>query len=61
MKSLVIDIQNGEVAIDAIGFKGPECEKATQVVEEELDRMVKTKKAEYAQRPMHGQQAKQRI
>lgn len=32
----IIVTPNGEIQIDAVGFKGPDCEKATQFLEEAL-------------------------
>ena len=32
----VIVSPNGDIQIDAVGFKGPDCEKATQFLEEAL-------------------------
>jgi hypothetical protein len=41
----------GEIQIDAVGFKGPDCEKATQFLEEALGAVgQKIKKPEYHQR-----------
>ncbi len=41
---------NGEIKIDAVGFKGPDCEKATQFLEEALGVVgQKRKKPEYHQ------------
>ena len=41
----------GEIQIDAVGFKGPDCEKATQFLEEALGVIgKKSKKPEYHQR-----------
>ncbi len=41
---------SGEIQIDAVGFKGPNCEKATQFLEEALGAVGrKTKKPEYHQ------------
>ncbi len=41
----------GEVFIDAVGFKGPDCEKATKFLEEALGVVgQKVKKPEYHQR-----------
>jgi hypothetical protein len=40
-----------EIQIDAVGFKGPDCEKATKFLEEALGVVGrKTKKPEYHQR-----------
>ena len=40
----------GELQIDAVGFKGPDCEKATQFLEQALGVVgTKTKKSEYHQ------------
>jgi hypothetical protein len=40
----------GEIQIDAVGFKGPECEKATRFLEDALGVVgQKTKKPEYHQ------------
>ena len=47
----------GEIQIDAVGFKGPDCEKATAVLEEALGVVGrKVKKAEYNQ---HGTRVNQ--
>ncbi len=41
----------GEITIDAVGFKGPDCEKATKFLEEALGVVEqKIKKPEYHQR-----------
>ncbi len=41
----------GDISIDAVGFKGPDCEKATQFLEEVLGVVgQKVKKPEYHQR-----------
>jgi hypothetical protein len=41
----------GEISIDAVGFKGPDCEKATRFLEEALGVVgQKIKKPEYHQR-----------
>jgi len=46
----------GEIKIDAIGFKGPDCEKATQFLEEALGLVgKKVKKPEYHQRAQQRQ------
>jgi hypothetical protein len=43
----------GEIQIDAVGFKGPDCEKATQFLEEALGIVgQKIKTPEYHQRSM---------
>jgi len=40
----------GEIKIDAVGFKGPDCEKATKFLEEALGVVgKKVKKPEYHQ------------
>ena len=40
----------GEIQIDAVGFKGPDCEKATKFLEEALGVVgKKSKKPEYHQ------------
>ena len=48
----------GEIQIDAVGFKGPDCEKATQFLEQALGVVgQKIKKPEYHQRSTRvGQQ-----
>jgi hypothetical protein len=47
----------GEIQIDAVGFKGPDCEKATAFLEEALGVVgQKTKKPEYHQ---HGARTNQ--
>jgi hypothetical protein len=41
----------GDISIDAVGFKGPDCEKATKFLEEALGVVgQKIKKPEYHQR-----------
>jgi hypothetical protein len=41
---------SGEIKIDSIGFKGPDCEKATKFLEEALGMVgKKVKKPEYHQ------------
>lgn len=51
MKQVIIDIgPDGEVRIDAVGFKGKACEKATAAFEEALGKVSKrTKKSEWYQ------------
>jgi hypothetical protein len=50
----------GEIQIDAVGFKGPDCEKATQFLEAALGVVgQKRKKPEYTQRATA--KAKQRL
>ena len=47
----VIIAPSGEIQIDAVEFKGPDCEKATQFLEEALGVAgKKIKKPEYHQR-----------
>jgi hypothetical protein len=47
----VIIAPSGGIQIDAVGFKGPDCEKATQFLEEALGVVgKKIKKPEYHQR-----------
>jgi hypothetical protein len=46
----------GEIQIDAVGFKGPDCEKATKFLEEALGVVrQKVKKPEYYQRTKNQQ------
>ena len=51
-KSIEVTIQpTGEIAIDAVGFKGADCEQATKFLEEALGLVQeKRKKPEYHQR-----------
>ncbi len=43
----------GEISIDAVGFKGPDCEQATRFLEEALGVVQqKMKKPEYHQQSM---------
>ena len=53
MKNRTIEIiitLAGEIQIDAVGFKGPDCEKATKFLEEALGVVgQKIKKPEYHQ------------
>ena len=47
----IIVSPSGEVSIDAVGFKGADCEKATAYLEQALGVVAKkTKKPEYTQR-----------
>ncbi len=47
----IIITPTGEIEIDAVGFKGPDCEKATKFLEEALGVVgQKIKKPEYHQR-----------
>ena len=49
----------GEIQIDAVGFKGPDCEKATKFLEEALGVVgKKVKKSEYHQRSKTRNQQK---
>ncbi len=59
-KTIQIIIQpNGSVAIDAVGFTGTDCEKATQYLEEALGVIDhRNKKPEYHQQRKSGQQQK---
>jgi hypothetical protein len=54
MNSTTIEIivgPSGEIQIDAVGFKGPDCEQATRFLEEALGVVAqKVKKPEYHQR-----------
>ena len=46
----------GEIKIDAIGFKGPDCDQATKFLEEALGKVErKVKKPEYHQRAHNRQ------
>ena len=47
----VIVNADGSLVVDAIGFKGPDCEKATRFLEEALGRIVvKQRKPAYGER-----------
>jgi hypothetical protein len=49
----------GEIQIDAVGFKGPDCEQATKFLELALGVVGKTvKKPEYHQRNITANQQK---
>ena len=49
----------GEIQIDAVGFKGPDCEKATKFLEEALGVVgKKIKKPEYHQHDTRTNQQK---
>jgi hypothetical protein len=49
----------GEIMIDAVGFKGADCEQATKFLEEALGTAaVKSKKPEYHQRRSTSNQQK---
>jgi hypothetical protein len=48
---------SGEIQIDAIGFKGPDCEQATRFLEEALGAIqVRQRKPEYQQRNVRQRQ-----
>jgi len=50
---------SGEIQIDAVGFKGPDCEQATRFLEEALGVVgKKIKKPEYHQRSTRVSQQK---
>lgn len=47
----VIVMPDGSLIVDAIGFKGPECDKATRFLEEALGRIAsKQRKPAYNER-----------
>lgn len=52
MKHISIDIAvDGEILIDAVGFSGPDCEKATRFLEEALGTpQSRQRKPEYRRR-----------
>ena len=54
----VIIMPDGSLIIDAVGFKGPECDKATRFLEEALGRIAaKQRKPAYNERnKTQGQQ-----
>ena len=54
----VIVNADGSLVVDAIGFKGPDCEKATRFLEEALGRIAaKQRKPAYSERNQtHRQQ-----
>ena len=55
----IIIAPSGEIQIDAVGFKGPDCELATKFLEEALGVVgQKTKKPEYHQRGTRTNQQK---
>ena len=56
----IIISPSGEIKIDAIGFKGPDCEAATRFLEEALGVVhVRQRKPEYQRR--HVTQTKQQV
>ena len=53
----IIIAPGGEIQIDAVGFKGPDCEKATKFLEEALGTVgQKRKKPEYHQQARKSNQ-----
>lgn len=55
----IIIAPTGELQIDAVGFKGPDCEKATKFLEEALGVVgKKVKKPEYHQQARKTNQQK---
>jgi hypothetical protein len=58
MKTIeIIVTPTGEISIDAVGFKGADCEQATRFIEEALGQTKRTiKKPEYHQQVIGRQQ-----
>ena len=55
----IIIAPTGEIQIDAVGFKGPDCEKATKFLEEALGVVgKKVKKPKYHQHSSRTNQQK---
>ena len=55
----IIIAPTGEITIDAVGFKGADCEKATKFLEEALGVVGgRTRKADYYTRATHVNQQK---
>jgi Protein of unknown function (DUF2997) len=53
----IIISPTGDIQIDAVGFKGPDCEQATQFLEEALGVIAQTvKKPEFNQRNIRTNQ-----
>ncbi len=53
----VLIAPTGEIQIDAVGFKGPDCEQATRFLEEALGALqARQRKPEYQQRTAARQQ-----
>ena len=59
-KAIEVTIQpNGEITIDAVGFKGADCEQATRFLEDALGVVAtKQRKPEYHQRRTAANQLK---
>jgi hypothetical protein len=59
MKKVILEVSaDGEVTIEAVGFKGPACEKATKALEESLGTVKsRKKKPEYHQAQVNVQTA----
>ncbi|MBU6231559.1 DUF2997 domain-containing protein [Patescibacteria group bacterium] len=58
-RSIVVSVSpDGEVKVEAVGFKGGSCEKATQAIEKALGTSgPRTKKPEYFQQNTNQQKA----
>ena len=55
----IIIAPTGEITIDAVGFKGADCEKATKFLEQALGGVGgRTRKADYYTRTAHINQQK---
>lgn len=53
----ILIFPSGEIQIDAIGFKGPDCDRATRFLEEALGTVqVRRRKPEYQQRNVRQRQ-----
>ena len=60
MRSIVVNVSDtGEIKIEAIGFKGNACEKATKAIEQALGttKGPRAKKPEYYQQNSNQQKA----
>jgi len=60
MKSIEVIIgQDGSIKIDAVGFKGADCQRATEFLERALGRVsTRQKKPAYHQRALTRQQVR---
>lgn len=55
----IIVLPTGDISIDAVGFKGADCEKATRFIEDALGSVARrNRKPEYTQAAMARRQQK---
>ncbi len=59
-RKIEVELNGADVRIEASGFEGKACEKATEFLDEELNGLSRVKKPEYAKVPRQVVAAKVR-